>query len=247
MHIDILKPFIPNRMRYRIFTLVELLVVIGVIAVLAALLLPTLGTARETAQGITCVGNLKQLGSAAMSYTNDNNDYVLSVDQCFGGRNWCPLLLTYLGMPEESNPTGGVFRCPTQRQTTSAGKPYASYGLNYQGLSCHGYYTPGWSMNAAGCANYKMQKVSHPSAYAVIADSNKRGANWSIADGNNCYWFISYSGYASDPMCAHRQGANFLWVDCHATFETNSALREKERAWLYHSWKGCGTGFGKCP
>ena len=56
------------------FTLVELLVVIGIIAVLVSLLLPALGRARESAKRATCMANLRSLGQAMFAYANDHKD-----------------------------------------------------------------------------------------------------------------------------------------------------------------------------
>ena len=61
-------------MRETCFTLIELLIVIAIIAILAALLLPALNSARERARGVACISNLKQVGMSCRMYADQNKD-----------------------------------------------------------------------------------------------------------------------------------------------------------------------------
>jgi prepilin-type N-terminal cleavage/methylation domain-containing protein len=77
--LDQLKCFHPDRHRSRArqaFTLIELLVVIAIIAILAALLLPALNAAKQKAQAIKCLSNMRQWGLAFTMYSQDSNDFV---------------------------------------------------------------------------------------------------------------------------------------------------------------------------
>ncbi|MBQ6471762.1 MAG: type II secretion system protein [Victivallales bacterium] len=70
------------------FTLIELLVVIAIISVLAAMLLPALGQARNKARAISCVSLFRQFGMCMVQYTEDNQGYLMPYMNYGSGGVW---------------------------------------------------------------------------------------------------------------------------------------------------------------
>jgi prepilin-type N-terminal cleavage/methylation domain-containing protein len=138
------------------FTLIELLVVIAIIAILASILFPVFGRARENARRASCASNLKQIGLGLLQYTQDYDesypaaglhyDSQLGRDQALG-YGWAGDIYPYVKSAQ-------VFACPSDSSEMIApnntaaytGLPRISYAINsaiYFNLYAYGGYPAG--------------------------------------------------------------------------------------------------------
>ena len=112
--------------RRRGFTLIELLVVVAIIAILAALLLPALARAKDSARRVVCISNLRQVGYVYHLYTQDYNNRLPS-DDMLGKSNYRAVTDPF-GLPSFFGgyvPTNRVWLCPVGRKSLDV------YGDNY--------------------------------------------------------------------------------------------------------------------
>jgi len=171
------------------FTLIELLVVIAIIAILASMVFPVLGKARERAMMSQCQSNLRQLMIAATLYEEDHKAYPVawpdaSWNDPAGSQIWYRQMQPYLGR----NPTvsgQGVFVCPSSRQKKSAGSATIQLGGFWGFLT----YAQNSQINL-GRRDIGLKNVEDPTGTLLFADTD----GWDAAlypDGastaNVCY------------------------------------------------------------
>jgi prepilin-type N-terminal cleavage/methylation domain-containing protein len=118
------------------FTLIELLIVIAIISVLAALLLPAFSRAKAKSRNAVCISQLRQLGTATRLYTDENNNVLptaellpnMPIDPAKPQPRICDILGPYVGRANPStNASTSVFKCPAD----TVGR-FASEGSSYQ-------------------------------------------------------------------------------------------------------------------
>ena len=82
-------PRLLPKAKWQSFTLIELLIVVAIIAILAAMLLPALNQARERGRAASCINNLKQLGTGVLLYTADHADFLPPIQGSASGSYPC--------------------------------------------------------------------------------------------------------------------------------------------------------------
>jgi len=187
------------------FTLIELLVVIAIIAILAAILFPVFGRARENARRSSCQSNLKQIALGIAQYTQDYDERYPNVDVNTGivtNPGWAYAIQPYLKSEQ-------IFQCPSETTTMVAPATnnlenrattpgfsdyYFNYNMGSQSESALSYTSNTVSMGdgtqtgssfigVAGSANYNRRNPEGTGA-AAAGVRHLEGANYAFADGH---------------------------------------------------------------
>jgi prepilin-type N-terminal cleavage/methylation domain-containing protein/prepilin-type processing-associated H-X9-DG protein len=206
--------------RERGFTLIELLVVIAIISILASMLLPALGKAKEKGVSIYCVNNLHQIGLAMIMYGDDNEErlpvsYAAIKNPGEGAWTNSPTPWTYALASYYGNNTN-VLRCP---------------GFNaFYNKSGYSYFmgSRGFSVLADGApTSVILRSIATPSTYILSGDCNYPSypINADINDNDTNVLFT----YTSP---THVNRVNVLFADFHVSGYKN--FRESEMTFSYN-------------
>ncbi len=215
------------------FTLVELLVVVGILAVLAGLILSALSRGRGKAASITCLSNVRQSGQLLSAFVLDNNAYPFEgksgVDELGDTQSgdWAVSLYQkqYPQLVSTNGSWRGVLHCPSVKTRPASFPPhriYYEYGYNVRGVSRKGYgdlFGLGRMKSEKSLVPVKANLVVNPANMMAIGDGF-RGASTGIWDGTPQIGRRSVpkpDAAASDRVYArHAQRANMVFCDGHA-------------------------------
>jgi prepilin-type processing-associated H-X9-DG protein/prepilin-type N-terminal cleavage/methylation domain-containing protein len=204
------------------FTLVELLVVIGVIAVLVAMLLPALNKARASANAVACESNLKQMGMAFAMYLNEYKKYP--------NFRWPEAICPYLHgtihgsaqLPELGTNVNldkvtplNLIHCPALPDSLRGQKLTLTYAMN--GINTNANF---WKMLCIGGQSNETllphvapARVRRPAEFGVLTEMWK-------TDGpeQSCWsttWWRLFSGNNFTALFVHPKRSNVLFADFH--------------------------------
>ena len=202
------------------FTLVELLVVISIIAMLLAILMPSLQKAREQARIIICKNNEKQQYLGHTLWTGDNDGYFWYHLDTSGNKLYCCWWYEMVAYAKQKKGylTFDILDCPTSRQygEWSWGNPWGYWAIRY---------APPHPLAPQMEGGYGINRLVLGGSSWVRATrlvNHKRYAETAlITDNQSVYWNQLSGDYRHTMSCRHKRkdSANIVWLDGHTSAE----------------------------
>lgn len=197
------------------FTLIEMLVVIAIIALLAALIVPAVTNALASAKRTSCKSNLKQIGIATMAYAADHDTFLPPVRDggWSSGQEWMETLSPYLGNEVEDVRDGRIasisHACPEWINERNETKP--GYGMNPFPAAFSKRFPSGSGQANFSKRTLQITDIDNPSYAILIGDS----VDWHLSLMNGNWWTAENKwGYMSGHPNRHgKKGANYLMAD----------------------------------
>ncbi|MGN0870638.1 MAG: prepilin-type N-terminal cleavage/methylation domain-containing protein [Victivallales bacterium] len=224
LHCIFTIPVLAKKYQNKFFTLIELLIVIAIIAILAAILLPALNKARASAQSTACTSNLKQLALTGTMYASDHDDFMMPAMVTVEGRYiyWTENITSsnYYGtispnttkQSASSQPKQLV--CPSESVLVSA-DPVRIWNTNYTWAKVLGkdYINQNWCNGETRPT--RLSEFKKPSAAGFVADAYTRWVSLGSYSVTNTTCFYGYPNdnitnsfkkfKITEPDCAIRQ------------------------------------------
>ena len=204
-----------NRGKHSGFTLIELLVVIAIIAILAAILFPVFGRARENARRSSCQSNLKQIGLGVMQYTQDYDERMPST-RMGAGNNWQVILQPYIKSYQ-------VFVCPSNTRNTEFMNDGANSNpggisrtmVSYAAQKEHG--VNGAAFGSTEAAGPNIADFAAVAQTIMIADSNSASIEMRVSGPDYMGTGTAAAATGGNPtlFAGHLSTMNALFADGH--------------------------------
>ncbi len=205
-------------------TFIELLVVISIIAVLASMLLPTIGMVRQSAQAVVCQNNQRQMTIAALRCASEKSGVLPGIGYGANDYHWTIQIAPYLDAEyawgSADNFNIRLYRCPSNTPKIWSGNAPANYATTYNMSQFNS--VPPWTSYWRD--SYMPKKIRlgfprDPTAWVL----------WGEADTSAWWWHCMATDWWNTNAFPHRGRASTAWLDGHVS--TVLAKNYNDVAW----------------